>query len=144
MNTDALMRNQNDESTPTVGPNNHVRVGVAVVVTIAAIGLTAQISQFKTAMVTDMSWMKQSLSALVTRFDSLEQVRQQVDRLERYGSTAAQEISKKNSEIEARLKLIEEFGSPWCRKENDVIKKQLGDLKQTLEAHELKQANGKP
>lgn len=141
---DENMRHTNDdEQTSTVGPNNHVRIGVAVVVGVFAIGLTAQIAQFKATMVNDMSWMKTSLATLVTRFDSLETVKQQVDRLERYGSTSAQDNAKRMDQFDSKIKMIEEFGSPWCRKQNDELKAEIAVLKRELETHELKNGGSK-
>lgn len=134
---------KHDEEEVTLGTHSKVRLGVLVLVITAAFSLVGSLtilawkaSSFASGMQTDMSWVKTSLATIVARFDSFEQLKQQVDRMERFGSSTAQDNGRKMDGLENRVKNIEEFGCQKTRSSLDELRKELEAMRREIELHE--------
>lgn len=142
------------ESQVVIGPRSKTTFGVVASILTAGgtvmwflIQFNAQLSVMGAQFNTNMSWVKEQLAAIASHYGEIDtlrsklvEVRSELDKLKEFGSEGArrnfEESSRKTSELDFRVKSLEEHGSPALRFEFERVKGDVDKVRSRLEMHE--------
>jgi len=122
------------DSDTLIGTNSALRIGLVVVIG----GFVWWAASFRTQMVTDMSWVKTSLATLVTRFNELDVMQNQLKTMDKDGTTALREATAKIQELGQKVTAYEKYGSPADVLRFDAVVARLTTMERELGEHRVK------